>query len=316
MITQLHRPIASRLHGTWTALITPFDDGELDLATLRALIEHQIASGVDGLLVCGSTGEASSLTDDEYRQVIETAVATASGHVPVMAGTGTNSTATTIARTRLAHSLGVDAALVVAPWYNRPTQAGLIAHMEAVAAATPLPIVLYNVPGRTGTDLLPDTAIRLSRTPGIAGLKEASGDVGRVACIASRAVSGFAVFSGDDALTLPMMSVGACGVISVTSNVAPATVSALTAAALRGDLAAARDLQLELVDLNRALFLESNPIPVKVAAALLGFGTGEVRMPLTPASAATIEAINRSLRTVDETTAALRVTRPEPRPTI
>src|SRR5690606_12770850 len=146
MITQLHRPIASRLRGTWTALITPFDDGELNLATLRALIEHQIASGVDGLLVCGSTGEASSLTDDEYRHVIETAAATASGRVPVMAGTGTNSTATTIARTRLAHSLGVDAALVVAPWYNRPTQAGLIAHMEAVAAATPLPIVLYNVP--------------------------------------------------------------------------------------------------------------------------------------------------------------------------
>lgn len=316
MITQLHRPIASRLHGTWTALITPFADGELDLATYRALIEHQISSGADGLLACGSTGETPALTDDEFRQVIETAVATSNGRVPVMVGTGTNSTATTIERTRLAHSLGADIALVVAPWYNKPTQAGLIAHMEAVAAATPMPVVLYNVPGRTATDMLPETIIRLSRTPGIVGVKEASGDVERCAIIASRAVPGFAIFAGDDALTLPIMSVGGCGVISVASNVAPVTVTALTTAALRGDLAAARDLQLEMVHLNQALFVESNPIPVKAAAALLGFGTGEVRMPLTPATATTIETLNRALRTVDETTQALRITRPEPRPTI
>lgn len=316
MITQLHRPIAGRLRGAWTTLITPFADGELDLETLRPLIEHQIASGIDGLLVCGSTGETPALTDDEYRTVIRTAVETADGRVPLMVGTGTSATSTTVERTRIAHMLGADVALVVAPPYNKPTQRGIIGHMEAVASATPLPIVLYNVPGRTATDLLPETISRLSRTPGILGVREASGDVERVGIIARYANPDFAIFAGDDALTLPIMAMGGLGVISVAGNVAPQTVSTLTAAALRGDLAEARRLQLEMVDLNRALFTETNPIPVKAAAALLGFGTGEVRLPLTEATTRTIEALNRALRTVDETTRALRVTRPEPRPTI
>lgn len=316
MITQLHRPIAGRLRGAWTALITPFSGGQLDLETLCALVEHQIASGIDGLLACGSTGEAQALTDDEYRTVIRTTVETARGRVPVMAGTGTSATATTISRTRIAHEAGADIALVVAPPYTRPTQQGIIAHMESVAAATPLPIVLYNVPGRTGTDMLPETISRLSRTPGILGVKEASGDVERVGIIARHANPDFAIYAGDDALTLPIMSLGGVGVISVVGNVAPGTISALTSAALRGELAEARRLQLELVDLNRALFSEPNPIPVKAAAELLGYGTGEVRLPLTEPTTGTIEALNRALRTVDETAQALRVTRPEPRPTI
>jgi 4-hydroxy-tetrahydrodipicolinate synthase len=316
MITPIHRPIASRLRGTWTALITPFADGELDLDTFRALIEHQVASGVDGLLICGSTGETPSLTDDEYREVIDTAVTAANGRVPMMAGTGTSATTTTIERTRIAHSLGADAALVVAPPYNKPTQQGIVAHMEAVAAATPLPIVLYNVPGRTATDMLPETIARLSRTPGIVGIKEASGDVERSSHIARHAIPDFAILSGDDALTLPIISVGGRGVISVASNIAPQTVAALTDAALRGDMAEARRLHLELVDLNRALFVETNPIPVKTAAALLGYGTGEVRLPLSPATTATVETLNRALRSVDETAMALRQSRPEPRPTI
>jgi 4-hydroxy-tetrahydrodipicolinate synthase len=316
MITRFHQPIASRLHGAWTALVTPFADGALDLATLRDLIEHQVAAGIDGLLVCGSTGETPTLTDDEVREVIAATVRAVDRRVPVMVGTGTSATASTIARTRLAHELGADLALVVAPPYNRPDQRGIIAHMEAVAAATPLPVVLYNVPGRTATDLLPETIARLSRVPGIVGVKEASGDVERASIIARAANPDFAIFSGVDALTLPIMAIGGVGVISVTSNVAPATVAALTRAMREGDLATARRLNLELVELNRALFVETNPVPVKAALARLGFGTGEVRLPLTGATTRTAETLNRALRTVDETTAALRVTRPEPRPTI
>jgi 4-hydroxy-tetrahydrodipicolinate synthase len=316
MITPFHQPIASRLHGVWTALVTPFAGGDLDLATLRDLIERQLAAGIDGILVCGSTGETPALTDAEYREVIATAVRVVAGRVPVMAGTGTSATASTIERTGLAASLGADLALVVAPPYNKPTQRGLIAHMEAVAAASPLPIVLYNVPGRTATDLLPETIARLSRVPGIAGVKEASGDVERASVIARGAIPDFAIFSGDDALTLPIMAIGGVGVISVTSNVAPQTVAALTGAMREGDLATARRRHLELVELNRAMFVETNPIPVKAATAMLGFGTGEVRLPLTEATTQTVETLNRALRTVDETAAALRCARPEMRPTI
>lgn len=316
MITPFHQPIANRLHGAWTALVTPFDDGRLDLGTLRELIEHQIAAGIDGLLVCGSTGETPTLTEAEYREVIAAAVRAIAGRVPVMVGTGTSATADTIARTRIAHELGADLALVVAPPYNKPTQRGIVAHMEAVAAATPLPIVIYNVPSRTATDMLPETIARLSRVPGVVGVKEASGDVERASMIARDANPGFAIFSGDDALTLPIMAVGGVGVVSVTGNVAPATVAALTRAMRDGDLAAARRLNLELLGLNRAMFVETNPIPVKAALAMLGFGTGEVRLPLTEATTRTVETLNRALRTVDETTATLRVSRPEPRPTI
>lgn len=316
MITPIHRSIAGCLHGIWTALITPFANDELDLDTFRTMIEHQVANGISGLLVCGSTGETPALTDLEYRRVIETAVSIAAGRVPVMVGTGTSATASTIERTRFAHSIGADAALVVAPPYNKPSQAGIAAHMEAVATAVPLPIVLYNVPGRTATDMHAETIVLLSRVPGIAGVKEASGDIDRASFIARHADPEFAVFSGDDALTLPIISVGGRGVMSVAGNIAPATVAALTSAALRGDMGAARALHQELVDLNQALFVETNPVPVKTAAAMLGFGTGEVRLPLTPATTSTVETLNRALRSVSETAIGLRRSRPEMRPTI
>lgn len=316
MITAIHQSIASRLHGTWTALITPFANDAFDRDTFNAMIEHQIAGGVSGLLVCGSTGETPTLTDDEFRDVIETAIRFIGGRVPVMVGTGTNATASTIERTRIAHQLGADVALVVAPPYNKPTQGGIIAHMQAVASATPLPLVLYNVPGRTATDMHAETIVHLSRTPGIVGIKEASGDLDRSSYIARHADAEFALFSGDDSLTLPVISVGGCGVISVASNIAPATVSALTSAALRGDMETARTLHLELVDLNRALFIETNPVPVKAAAAMLGFGNGEVRLPLIPASPTTLESLNRVLRGVSETADRLRNSRPAMRPTI
>lgn len=305
MITALHQSLAGHLRGTWTALITPFANDALDLVTFRSMIEHQIASGVSGLLVCGSTGETPTLTDDEFRQMIDTAVTTVARRLPVMVGTGTNATTTTIERTRIAYDLGADGALVVAPPYNKPTQAGIIAHMEAVASTVPLPVMLYNVPGRTATDMHAETIVRLARVPGIVGVKEASGDIDRASYIARHAGPDFALFSGDDSLTLPIISVGGCGVISVASNVAPATVSQLTTAALRGNMREARALHLSLVDLNRALFVETNPIPVKAAAALLGFGTGEVRLPLIAASSAIAETLTQALGGVEETASML-----------
>lgn len=313
MITALHQSLAGHLRGTWTALITPFTNGALDLLTFRSMIEHQIANGVSGLLVCGSTGETPTLTDDEFRQVIDTAVTAVARRLPVIVGTGTNATTTTIERTRIAYDLGADGALVVAPPYNKPSQAGIIAHMEAVASAVPLPIVLYNVPGRTATDMHAETIIRLARVPGIVGVKEASGDIDRASYIARHAGPDFALFSGDDSLTLPIISVGGCGVVSVASNVVPATVSQLTAAALRGDMREAQALHLSLVDLNRALFVETNPIPVKAAASLLGFGTGEVRLPLIPAASPTVESLTRSLGDVEETASVLRQSQSEMR---
>lgn len=304
MITSLHQSLASNLHGTWTALLTPFANDTLDLPTFRRLVEHQIANGVSGLVVCGSTGETPTLTDEEFREMIDTAVTTTARRVPVFAGTGTNATSTTIARTRIAYECGADGALVVAPPYNKPTQAGIIAHMEAVALASPLPVLLYNVPGRSATDIHAETVVRLSRVPGIVGVKEASGDVDRSSYIARHAGPGFALFSGDDSLTLPIISVGGCGVISVASNIIPDTVSRLTTAALRGDMREARTIHLGLGDLYDALFVETNPIPLKAAAAMLGFGTGDVRLPLTPATPGTIELLKRTLRQVDETATA------------
>lgn len=313
MITALHQSLAGHLRGTWTALITPFANDALDLLTFRSMIEHQIANGVSGLLVCGSTGETPTLTDDEFRQVIDTAVTAVARRLPVIVGTGTNATTTTIERTRIAYDLGADGALVVAPPYNKPSQAGIIAHMEAVASAVPLPIVLYNVPGRTATDMHAETIVRLARVPGIVGVKEASGDIDRASYIARHAGPDFALFSGDDSLTLPIISVGGCGVVSVASNVVPATVSQLTTAALRGDMREAQALHLSLVDLNRALFVETNPIPVKAAASLLGFGTGEVRLPLIPAASPTVESLTRALGGVEETASVLRQSQSEMR---
>jgi 4-hydroxy-tetrahydrodipicolinate synthase len=304
MITPLHQSLAGNLHGTWTALITPFANDALDLPTFRRLIEYQIANGVSGLVVCGSTGETPTLTDNEFRAMIDNAVTAVARRVPVFAGTGTNATSTTIERTRIAYECGADGALVVAPPYNKPTQAGIIAHMEAVALATPLPVLLYNVPGRSVTDIQAETVVRLSRVPGIVGVKEASGDVDRASYIARHAVPGFALFSGDDSLTLPIISVGGCGVVSVASNIVPATVSRLTTAALRGDMDEARAIHLGLGELYHALFVETNPIPLKAAAAMLGFGTGDVRLPLTPATPATVEILQRTLRDVGETASA------------
>ena len=268
------------LHGCFTALITPFRAGEIDEPALRALVDRQIAGDVDGLVPCGTTGEAPALTAREWEQVVAIAVETAAGRVPILAGTGSNSTAASIERTRRARELGADGALVVTPYYNRPTQEGLYGHFAAIADAVDLPLVLYNVPGRTGVNLLPETVLRLADIPAIVGIKEASGSLDQASQIVNDAPAGFVVLSGDDSLTLPIASVGGRGVISVVSNIAPEAVSALTAACLAGDFASARAMHLALFDLCRAMFVETNPVPVKAAAALLGLCTPEVRLPL------------------------------------
>ena len=281
--------------GTWTALITPFRDGAVDEAALRALVDLQIAGGVTGLVACGSTGETPTLTPEEYALVIRTVVDQAAGRVPVMAGTGANDTAAVIARNRLAAELGVDAVLVVMPWYNRPTQEGLYQHLRTIAGHSPLPIMLYNVPGRTGCDILPETVARLAIIENIVGIKEASGDVDRASEIIRATPASFAVLSGDDSLTLPIMSVGGLGVISVVSNIVPEPMARLTGAALAGDYLTARTIHHELLDLCRAMFVETNPVPVKAAAELLGIGSSEVRLPLVGLSPSSRARVFESL---------------------
>lgn len=273
-----------RLDGAFTALITPFRHGEIDLPALRRLVSLQIDGGIDGLVPCGTTGEAATMTDRERQFVIETVIEEARGRVPVIAGVGSNDTRRTIEAARHARTAGADAALVVVPYYNKPTADGLYRHYAAIAEATDLPLVLYNVPGRTGINMTAETTIRLSHLPTVAAIKEASGSLDQVSEILAGAADGFVLLSGDDSLTLPMMSLGARGVISVASNIVPGPIAALVASAAAGDLDRARDLHHSLFELMRALFIENNPTAVKTAAGLLSLCADEVRLPLTAMS--------------------------------
>ncbi len=273
----------ARLEGTWTALYTPFgSDGRLDEVAYRRLAERLVAAG-SGLLACGTTGETPTLTEAEYVRCIEIAVDVGRGHAPVMVGTGNSSTVDSIAATRLAKELGADLALVVTPPYNKPPQKGLLAHFRAVADVG-LPIVLYNVPGRTGANLLPATTLELAQDPRFVAIKEAGGSLTHMEALVAGARAldnGFSVLSGDDAMILPLVAIGGHGVVSVAGNVAPDAVVALTRAALAGDLDDARIRHEQLLPLFTALFLTSNPIPVKAAAAILGHARPDVRLPLT-----------------------------------
>ena len=282
--------------GSFVALITPFRAGSIDEPALRKLVEFQIENGTHGLIPCGTTGEAPTLSPAEWERVINVVIEQAAGRVPVLVGTGTNDTQATINRTQRACELGADGALVVTPYYNRPTQEGLYQHFAAIATAVDLPLMLYNVPGRTGVNLLPETVVRLSRIASIVALKEASGSVDQVSQIVPRVGSDLTVLSGDDGLALPMMSVGARGVVSVVANIAPRQVAALAEAMLAGDLAEALVLHDQLADLTRALFIESNPVPVKTAASWLGLCIAELRLPLVPLATAS----ERQLRSVCE----------------
>jgi 4-hydroxy-tetrahydrodipicolinate synthase len=283
--------------GSIVALVTPMEaDGAFAEGAFGGLIDWHVAQGSDGLVIVGTTGESATLDEAEHCAVIRAAVERAAGRVPVIAGTGSNSTAEAIRLTRCAREAGADACLLVTPYYNKPTQEGLVRHHEAVAAAVDIPQILYNVPGRTACDMLPATVARLAAVDNIVGIKDATADITRVESIRAQAGPAFRIYSGDDATALDAMLAGGDGVISVTANVAPALMREMCARALAGEGDAARALNERLMPLHRALFLESNPIPVKWAVAELGLMPPGIRLPLTPLSPQHHEAVRAALR--------------------
>lgn len=267
--------------GSIVAIVTPFkSNGEIDFDAYGRLIDWHLEQGTDGIVPCGCTGEAATLSHDEQQSCIRFAIERIAGRVPVIAGTGSNSTREAVSLTKYAKEVGADGALLITPYYNKPTAAGQIAHYSAVAEAADIPIMLYNVPSRTGTNMLPETVAQLSKIPNIVAIKEASGSVDQVSQIVSQC--DITVLSGDDSLTLPMMAVGATGVVSVAANVAPAEVAKMCRAFNEGDLETARKTHYELLPLFKALFIETNPLPVKAALAKMGFIENNLRLPLTP----------------------------------
>jgi 4-hydroxy-tetrahydrodipicolinate synthase len=270
--------------GAFTALITPFKNGEVDVEALESLVEFQIRQGIDGLVPCGTTGETPALSEEEDRLVVETVVRVTNGRVPVVAGTGSNSTRMAIKYTKMAEEAGADGSLQVAPYYNKPTQEGLYRHFAAVAESTSLPLILYNIPGRTSVTISPETMARLAEIPNIVGAKDSTLSMNMVSDVKALCGEDFDVLSGDDPMILPLMALGGTGVISVASNVAPAAVSDMVGALNSGDWYRGRELHYQLLPLFRALFVEVNPIPVKAAASLLGLCSDEMRLPLVPMS--------------------------------
>ncbi|WP_292520714.1 4-hydroxy-tetrahydrodipicolinate synthase [Methanoculleus sp.] len=288
--------------GILPAIITPFhrDSGSsLDLEGLRSNIESLLQRGVHGIVPCGSTGESATLTFEEHEQVIGEAVEVVNGRVPVLAGTGSNNTAEAIRLTRSAKDVGADGALVISPYYNKPNRSGLIKHFTSLADLD-LPIILYNVPGRTGQNLQPDLVAELARHPNIVGIKEASGDITQISRIIEETRDeDFIVLSGDDAMTLPVLALGGAGVISVAANVDPGRMVQMYEAFRAGDLARADDLHYELAPLMRAMFIDTNPIPVKKAVELLGMAAGPVRLPLDELDGQKTEQLRKVLANYD-----------------
>lgn len=265
--------------GSFVALVTPFQNGRVDLAKLEELVDYHIESGTHGLVPCGTTGESATLTHEEHEEVIRAVVGRTEGRIPVIAGTGSNSTAEAVRLTRFAERVGADGALLITPYYNKPTQGGLRRHFETIAAETSLPLVLYNVPSRTSVNMLPATVVELARLENVVAIKEASGNVDQTVEILREA--DISVLSGDDSLTLPLMAVGAKGVISVAANVVPKLMVDIVDLANEGDFRGAREIHYRLFPLFKALFLETNPIPVKAAVAMQGRISDEIRLPLT-----------------------------------
>ncbi len=273
------------LVGCGTALVTPFTSaGRVDEPALAALVDRQIREGIHFLVPCGTTGESPTLSHDEHLAVVEATVRTAAGRVPVVAGAGGNDTAKVIAMAAEIERIGADAILSASPYYNKPTQEGIYRHYRALAESTGLPVIVYNVPGRTGSNVLPDTLLRMAELPRIAGVKEASGDMSQIGEICTRAPERFRIFSGDDSLTLPLIASGGHGVISVASNEAPGPMARLARACLEGDWEQARRLNRTLYPLMKVNFVESNPIPVKAALAMMGLIEEVYRLPLCPIS--------------------------------
>jgi 4-hydroxy-tetrahydrodipicolinate synthase len=285
-----------QLRGAFTALVTPFKNGAVDEEAYRAFIEWQIEQGIDGLVPCGTTGEAATLSHAEQGQVIRICVDQVKGRLPVIAGAGSNNTMEAIELTALAKKAGADAALIITPYYNKPTPDGLVAHFKAIAAKASMPFVLYNVPGRTGQNVLPSTIARVVReVPEVIGCKEATGDIKQGSDLIELMGKDFTVLSGDDFTVLPLLSVGGSGTISVTSNVMPAKMSGMIDAFFKRDIVRAQALHMEMSPINRAMFLEVNPIPVKTALALMGKMSQEFRLPLVPLEPANLAKLKDAL---------------------
>ncbi len=288
--------------GTFTALVTPFRNDAIDVAAFENLIEGQIAAGISGVVAIGTTGESPTLSHDEREQAIRLAVTIAKKRCVVLAGTGSNATHHAVADTKMAEKLGADGALLVAPYYNKPSQEGLFRHFKAIAEATALPIVLYNIPGRCGVDILPDTVLRLAdQCRSIVSIKEASGSVERVSELRARLPEAFTILSGDDSLTLPFMAVGAAGVVSVASNLFPVEVCALVRAYQSGDVKSAAEVHRRLFPLFKDLFIEPNPVPVKTALGWRGAISGEVRLPLCEMSETNQARLRKTIEAFERT---------------
>jgi 4-hydroxy-tetrahydrodipicolinate synthase len=285
------------ISGSIVAIVTPMnEDGSLDSLRLRGLIDFHVAEGTDGIVIVGTTGESPTVNVDEHCELIRVAVEHSAGRIPVIAGTGANSTAEAIELARFAQKAGADAHLSVVPYYNKPTQEGLYRHFRAIAEAVPLPLILYNVPGRTVADLGNDTVLRLAQVPNIIGIKDATGSLDRACDLIERAPEGFALYTGDDMSTAAFILLGGHGAISVTANVAPRAMHEMCAAALEGNALRAREINARLVALHRDLFCEANPIPVKWAVEQMGLIGPGIRLPLTRLSDGLQERVRRAMR--------------------
>lgn len=286
-----------KLEGTFTAMVTPFSDGCVNKAKLREMVEFQIENGISGLVPVGTTGESPTLSHEEHRAVVDIVIETVNGRIPVIAGAGSNNTTESISLTQHAKKAGADAALLITPYYNRPSQPGLIKHYKTIAGSCDLPLIIYNCPGRTAVNTTADTIVELSSIPNIIGIKEASGNMDQICDIIRRTPDDFTVLSGDDSMTIPMMSAGAKGVISVLSNIAPKEMTEMTGAALSGDFKTAREIHTRLFPLMRALMkTETNPSPVKAAMNIMGMDVGSVRLPLVEPGEDGKELIRKELR--------------------
>ena len=281
--------------GLYTALITPFKNGKIDERALEKLIEFQVKNKVDGIVPCGTTGESPTLDHDEHNRVIELAVKFAKKRIKVMAGTGSNSTAEAISMTHYAKKVGADACLVVAPYYNKPTQEGIYQHFKAINDAVNIPLIIYNIPGRSVINISDDTLARLAKLKNIVGIKDATGDLARVATLKLMVKKDFVLLSGEDATAVGFNAMGGRGVISVTSNIAPKAVGDLQRATLAGDYKKAVKIQDSLTNLHMAMFSETNPIPVKYAASLMGLCSDEIRLPLCAPSDAAKARIKKEM---------------------
>ncbi|QWQ10920.1 4-hydroxy-tetrahydrodipicolinate synthase [Ralstonia solanacearum] len=276
----------TQISGSLVAIVTPMhEDGSLDFPSLRSLIDWHIAEGTDGIVIVGTSGESPTVSVDEHRELIRVAVEQVNKRIPVIAGTGGNSTTEAVELTAYAKSVGADASLQVVPYYNKPTQEGMYLHFRKVAESVDLPVILYNVPGRTVADMSVDTMLRLAQVPGVMGVKEATGNIDRAAQLIKAAPASFKIYSGDDPTAVALMLLGGHGNISVTANVAPRAMHDLCAAAMRGDVETARRIHMQLLSVHKNLFVESNPIPVKWALQAMGKMAGGIRLPLTPLAA-------------------------------